>query len=308
MTINPVTMNEYSIHRNTMFHRFLQHRWAVTGAFLLVFITLFAILYPEFTCVQVGDQLERTDYAFRHINLETEQKNQAPSAEHPFGTDALGRDVLERVIYGGRISISIGFFAALISLTLGLFYGLIAGFFGGVLDTAMMRIVDMLYGLPFILLVSLFMVVTEERSISKLFIALGIIQWLTIARITRSRVLSLKEMDFIKAAQAMGASSVRIILVHLLPNTLGIALVYTSLTIPTIILEEAFLSFLGLGVPADQCSWGSLLAEGAKSLLGLRIFWWQLVFPSLFMMITILSFNFLGDGLRDALDPKIKRA
>ncbi len=286
--------------------RFLRNKPAFVGLALLAIIFLFSFIYPECTKVLVNPETGRMDYAFRHIDLENPVKNLAPDSHHPFGTDQLGRDILERVAYGGRISILIGIFAALISLSIGLLYGTFSGFLGGMWDNALMRLVDILYGFPFILLVSLFMVITPERSVYKLFIALGIIQWLTIARVTRSRVLTLRELDFIHAAKGYGAGSFRIVFSHLLPNVIGIAVVYASLTIPTIILEEAFLSFLGLGVPADECSWGMLLAEGAKSLLGLRIFWWQLVFPSVFLMITILSINFIGDGLRDALDPRLK--
>jgi len=222
-----------------------------------------------------------------------------PSAAHWFGTDELGRDLLARVVYGGRISMLVGLVATLVSLIIGVSYGAISGYKGGRVDDAMMRFVDLLYSLPYIFLVIL-LLVFFSRSIVMLFVALGLVQWLTMARIVRGQVLSLKQQTFVEAARALGASDASIVFRHIVPNTLGPVIVYTTLTVPAIILQEAFLSFLGLGVQPPDASWGTLVSEGARVLV---LFPWLVIFPGLALSFTLLCFNFLGDGLRDALDP-----
>jgi oligopeptide transport system permease protein len=224
----------------------------------------------------------------------------SPTWAHLLGTDELGRDMLTRILYGARISFAVGILATLVSLTIGVTYGSVAGFRGGRLDQAMMRAVDILYGLPFMFFVILLMVLFG-RSILNLFIALGAVQWLTMARIVRGQVLSLRVREFILAAQAMGASPRRVLVRHLLPNALGPIVVYATLTVPAVMLEEAFLSFLGLGVQPPMSSWGSLAAEGAAAM---EAYPWLIIFPGLAFTTTLLSLNFLGDGLRDALDPQ----
>ena len=226
-----------------------------------------------------------------------------PSWAHWFGTDDLGRDLFARVMYGGRISMLVGVVGTLVSLVVGVSWGAIAGYAGGRVDEAMMRVVDVLYSLPYIFLVIL-LLVFFERSLVMLFVALGLVQWLTMARIVRGQVLSLKSQTFVEAARALGASDGAILFRHLVPNTLGPVIVYTTLTVPAVILQEAFLSFLGLGVQPPGASWGTLVSDGARVL---AIFPWLVLFPGLALSLTLLAFNFLGDGLRDALDPQGRR-
>lgn len=245
----------------------------------------------------------------------------APSLAHPFGTDLNGRDVLYRVFVGGRISLLVGLCGALVSAFIGTAYGLVAGYAGGKLDEIMMRVVDILYSVPrliFILIcIGAFNQQLQEFAvgldwtwllrysrIAILIIALGIIEWLTLARIVRGQVLSLKSRTFVTAAVALGQSHAVILVRHLLPNLLGVILIYLTLTIPAVIIDESFLSFLGLGVQAPLSSWGSLLADGAGALNPVYIRWWLVVFPAVAMALTLLSLNFLGDALRDALDPR----
>jgi oligopeptide transport system permease protein len=223
-----------------------------------------------------------------------------PTWSHPFGTDELGRDTFARVVYGGRISLMVGLVATLVSLAIGVTYGAIAGYRGGKTDELMMRFVDLLYSLPYIFLVIL-LLVFFSRSLIMLFVALGLVQWLTMARIVRGQVLSLKGQNFVEAARALGASDAAIVFRHIVPNTLGPVIVYTTLTVPAIILQEAFLSFLGLGVQPPDASWGTLVSDGARVL---ALFPWLVVFPGALLSLTLLCFNFLGDGLRDALDPQ----
>jgi len=226
-----------------------------------------------------------------------------PSPAHWFGTDELGRDTFARVIYGGRISLLVGLVGTLVSLLIGVSYGALAGYRGGKVDEFMMRVVDVLYSLPYIFLVIL-LLVFFSRSILMLFVALGLVQWLTMARIVRGQVLSLKQQTFVEAARALGAGDGSIIFRHIVPNTLGPVIVYTTLTVPAIILQEAFLSFLGLGVQPPDASWGTLVSDGARLL---ALFPWLVIFPGLALSLTLFCFNFMGDGLRDALDPRDKR-
>ncbi|MBI1795430.1 MAG: ABC transporter permease [Candidatus Eisenbacteria bacterium] len=227
----------------------------------------------------------------------------APTAQHWLGTDELGRDTLARVVYGGRISLMVGLVATLVSLVIGVSWGAVAGYRGGKVDELMMRVVDILYSLPYIFLVIL-LLVFFSRSILMLFVALGLVQWLTMARIVRGQVLSLKHQNFVEAARALGAGDGAIIFRHIVPNTLGPVIVYTTLTVPAIILQEAFLSFLGLGVQPPDASWGTLVSDGARVL---ALFPWLVIFPGLALSLTLFCFNFLGDGLRDALDPQGRR-
>ena len=231
-------------------------------------------------------------------------RHQPPSAAHWFGTDALGRDLLSRVLVGGRTSLAVGLAATAVSVGIGTLYGAIAGLYGGRLDELMMRIVDFLYGVPYMFLVILIMLLFSDAARGEplpVFVALGLVQWLTMARIVRGQVLSLREREFVLAARVAGAGDVRILLRHLLPNALGPVVVYATLTVPAVILLESFLSFLGLGV---ALSWGELVAEGVSVVNPVRSYWWLLAFPSGFLAATLLALNFLGDGLRDALDPR----
>ena len=226
-----------------------------------------------------------------------------PSWDHWFGTDVHGRDLFTRVMYGGRISLLVGLCATLVSLIFGVTYGAVAGYFGGRIDAFMMRFVDILYTLPFVMFV-IILTVFFGRHLILLFLAIGAVEWLTMARIVRSQVLSLREKEFIEAAVAMGASRRRIVFKHLIPNALGPIIVYTSLTVPQVMLLEAFISFLGLGVQPPMSSWGILINEGAKQM---EEYWWMLIFPSIALSLTLFSMNFIGDGLRDALDPRVSK-
>lgn len=268
--------------------RLRRNRLAMLGLGILLGFALASALAPWIT-----------SHAYDKTNLPYGAK--PPAWAHPLGTDELGRDLLTRILYGARISFAVGILATAVSLTIGVTYGAIAGFRGGRLDHAMMRIVDILYGLPFMFFVILLMVFFG-RNILNLFIALGAVQWLTMARIVRGQVLSLRVREFVLAAHAMGAAPGRVLVRHLLPNAVGPIVVYATLTIPAIMLEEAFLSFLGLGVQPPMASWGSLAAEGAAAM---EAYPWLIVFPGAALTLTLLSLNFLGDGLRDAFDPQL---
>jgi oligopeptide transport system permease protein len=238
-------------------------------------------------------------FPFDRTNLRYGAK--PPTRVHPLGTDELGRDLLTRILYGARISFAVGILATLVSLTIGVTYGSIAGSVGGRVDHLMMRVVDILYGLPFMFFVIILMVIFG-RNILNLFVALGAVQWLTMARIVRGQVLSLRTREFVLSAQAIGASPSRLLVRHVLPNALGPIVVYATLTVPAVMLEEAFLSFLGLGVQPPMASWGSLASEGAAAM---ETYPWLIVFPGVALTVTLLSLNFVGDGLRDALDPQL---
>ncbi len=235
-------------------------------------------------------------YGYEEQNLELGAS--APGAAHWLGTDTLGRDLLVRLLSGGRVSIAVGLSATFVALTIGVVYGAVAGFFGGKRDAFMMRTVDIMYSLPFPIFVILLMVFFG-RNIILLFVAIGAVEWLTMARIVRGQVMAVKKMEFIEAARSLGFGRRRIIFRHILPNILGPIIVYTTLTIPSVMLLEAFLSFLGLGVQPPMSSWGVLIKDGAEKM---EEFWWLLVFPGTVFSLTLFSLNFLGDGLRDALD------
>jgi oligopeptide transport system permease protein len=228
---------------------------------------------------------------------------------HPMGTDNAGRDILARVLLGGRISLLVGITSTLVSLIIGTAFGATAGYLGGRVDEAMMRIVDVLYALPYMMIVIVLLAFFGNQSpfgqLILLFVALGAVSWLTMARIVRGQVMSLKSRDFVQAARATGVTPVRIVLRHLVPNALGPVIVYATLTVPSVMLLEAFLSFLGLGVQAPLASWGSLSADGIQNI---AIFPWQLLCPGLTMAVTLFSLNFIGDGLRDALDPQARKS
>lgn len=218
------------------------------------------------------------------------------------GTDSLGRDLLARIIYGGQVSILIGLIGALASMFIGVVLGALSGYLGGRFDTLMMRFVDIMYSLPYILLVIIFMAIFG-RNIANLFFALAIVSWLTVARVVRGQVLSLKNSEFVEAARASGAGTGRIVFRHLIPNTSGVIIVYTTLRVPSFIMLEAFLSFLGLGVQAPFASWGVLIQDGVYAM---TTYPWMLWFPAAAMTLFLFSMNFLGDGLRDAMDPQSK--
>jgi oligopeptide transport system permease protein len=234
------------------------------------------------------------------------------------GRDLLGRDILSRIFWGARVSLVVGLVATLVSLAIGVTYGAVAGYFGGWLDNAMMRIVDVLYSIPFIFVVIFVITILNEDSVARrlafygvgkitvFYFVVGAIYWLTMARVVRGQVISLKTEPFVEAARSLGAGKRRIIFRHLLPNVSSVVLVYLTLTIPRVMLFEAFLSFLGLGVEAPDVSWGLLAKEGIEVLTPVRIYWWLVLFPSLALGATLLALNFLGDGLRDALDPKLR--
>jgi oligopeptide transport system permease protein len=272
--------------------RLKSNRAAVAGAAIIAAIALLVIVGPWF-CAYAYDF---TDWS----NLST-----GPSvvSGHYFGTDTLGRDLLVRTLYGGRISLLVGIVATVVSLVIGVTYGAVAGYFGGRIDALMMRVVDILYALPFMFLVILLMVFFG-RNIVLIFVAIGAINWLDMARIVRGQTLSLKHREFVEAAQAQGVAPFAIIGRHIVPNLLGVVVVYVTLTIPQVVLVESFLSFLGLGVQEPMTSWGALVHDGAEQLEGAS---WMLVFPAVFLALTLFCFNFLGDGLRDALDPKDRR-
>jgi len=270
--------------------RLRKNKMAVGGAIFILVLTLASFLSPFIA-----------PHAYDAQNLALGAT--PPSASHWLGTDDLGRDLLSRLLYGGRISLSVGLAATVVAVLIGVLYGTISGYVGGRVDMVMMRLVDILFSLPFIIFVILLMVI-YGRNILLLFMAIGAVEWLDMSRIVRGQVMSLKKQEFIEAALALGLRKRRIILRHMIPNVLGIVIIYSTLIVPRVMLTEAFLSFLGFGVQPPMSSWGTLINEGARSM---EEFPWLLIFPGLFFSTTLFSLNFLGDGLRDALDVRASK-
>ena len=294
-------------------YRLRKNKMALAGGVFILLLAGLSFIGPFFL---------ESDY---YTNTVLEDKLTAPGGEYTLGSDHLGRDQLGRIIKGGQISLLVGLVATFVSLTIGIGYGTISGYFGGKIDSVMMRLVDILYSLPFVIFVILLMVFAKdlgdsidewfrgrgsEFSISGqwnmllLFVAIGAVEWLTMARIVRGQVMGLRQQEFIEACISLGLPTHRILFRHMVPNILGPVIVYTTLTIPAVMLLEAFLSFLGLGVQPPTPSWGLLIKDGADRM---REAWWMLVFPGALFAITLFSFNFVGDGLRDALDPKTSK-
>jgi len=265
--------------------RLSKNRMALAGGLVLLFFIVIALLTPWIA-----------PYSYETQDLDLGAT--PPSAAHWLGTDVFGRDLLTQIMYGGRVSLAVGFIATAVALLIGVTWGAIAGYLGGRVDAVMMRIVDMLYALPFMIFIVLLMVIFG-RNVLLLFLAIGAVEWLTMARIMRSQVQSLRQQEFVEAAISLGLSTGAIIRRHVVPNALGPIIVYTTLTIPSVMLLEAFLSFLGLGIQPPQTSWGLLISYGAETM---EEYPWLLIFPGLALTITLFSLNFLGDGLRDALD------
>lgn len=266
-----------------------QNRAAMAAAVILGALVLLVLVGPSLS-----------DYRYDKPNWDQIAVPPSLAGGHPFGTDSLGRDLFSRTLMGGRMSLLVGIVSTLVSLIIGIAYGATAGFLGGRVDRVMMRIVDILYALPFMFLVILLMVLFG-RNILLIFVAIGAINWLDMARIVRGQTLGLKQREFIEAARVSGVKPGRIILRHIVPNLLGVVVIYVTLTIPQVILVESFLSFLGLGVQEPMTSWGVMVSDGA---LDMESAPWMLLFPAVFLAITLFCFNYLGDGLRDALDPR----
>jgi oligopeptide transport system permease protein len=290
--------------------RLRKNRLAVAGLIIVGFVVVASIVGPaiiEWTTGYTYDYIPRDSALIRAMPPFTAPDGSF-SWTHPMGTDNAGRDILARVLLGGRISLMVGLISTLVSLVIGVTYGAAAGYVGGSIDDLMMRVVDVLYALPYMMIVIVLLAMFGGQSpfgqLVLLFISLGAVSWLTTARIVRGQVISLKNQEFVLAARATGVSALRIVARHLVPNTLGPVIVYATLTIPSVMLLEAFLSFLGIGVQAPLASWGSLAADGIQNI---AIFPWQLICPGVTMAVTLFSLNFLGDGLRDALDPQMRK-
>jgi len=290
--------------------RLLRNKLAVFGLIVVVLVTLASLAGPyviERLTGHAPDYIPPNAALIKSFPPFTNPEGSF-SWTHPMGTDKQGRDLLGLVLQGGQISLMVGVISTLMSLIIGVSYGAIAGYLGGRIDNIMMRLVDVLYAVPYIVLVivllSMFKSQTARGQLILLFVALGAVSWLTMARIVRGQVLSLKNQEFVMAAKATGVSTPRIIFRHIVPNTLGPVIVYATLTIPTVMLTEAFLSYLGFGVQPPLASWGSLASEGIQNI---AIFPWQLICPGVTMAVTLFALNFLGDGLRDALDPQTSR-
>jgi len=297
--------------------RFRRNRPALLGAWFLAVLLAIIVAWPLTLKIAHG-----SSWAKAHAPEQlSDAQFQPPSPHHWFGTDEHGRDVLSRVLYGAQISLLVGFVGALVSLVIGVLWGAIAGSIGGRVDEIMMRIVDVLYSLPSIIFVIVLLTTLGEKlkqipavkhspTLGKevrlliLFVGLGAISWLTMARIVRGQVLSLRSRPFVDASRALGASPLRILARHIIPNVFSVVIVYLTLTVPSIVLYESFLSFLGLGIQPPMASWGTLISEGVEQINAIRIYWWMIVCPGAVLVSTLLALNFLGDGLRDAWDVK----
>lgn len=300
--------------------RFWRNRLAAAGTMVLAALLLMICLWPLVLRVTLHGAEKSSAFPALHApNALSEEAFQPPGARHWFGTDAHGRDQFSRVLAGGRISLMVGAVGAMVSLVIGVLWGTVAGYLGGRVDALMMRTVDILYSLPSIIFV--IVLVTTLEGVFKLwlekmgghdlagyarllflFAGLGAVSWLTMARIVRGQVLSLRTRPFVEASKLLGAGPIHIMRRHIIPNTMGVVIVYLTLTIPAIILYESFLSYLGLGIQPPMASWGSLISEGADQINPIRIYWWLIVFPGAFLVSTLLALNFVGDGLRDAWD------
>jgi oligopeptide transport system permease protein len=311
--VHPVETGEF-VHGTSLWRdawrRLLKNKLAVFGLIVVACITIASLIGPSVIKRATGftpDYIPTNNTDLIKSFPPFTGPDGKFSWTHPMGTDNAGRDQFARVLQGGQISLFVGIISTFVSLLIGVSYGAIAGYIGGRVDNIMMRLVDVLYSLPYVIVVivllSMFRSQTPRGQLVLLFIALGSVSWLTMARIVRGQVLSLKNQEFVMAAKATGVSTTRIIFRHLVPNTLGPVIVYATLTIPQIMLTEAFLSFLGFGVQAPLASWGSLASDGIQNI---AIFPWQLIFPGVTMALTLFSLNFLGDGLRDALDPQMR--
>ena len=272
------------------FHRLRKNRLAMFGLCYLLFLIVLCLLTPLIA-----------PFGYEEQNLRLGAV--PPNAEHWLGTDTFGRDMFTRILYGGRISLLVGFIATFVALLIGVTYGALAGYAGGKVDAIMMRLVDIFYALPYMIFIILLMVVFG-RNLLLLFLAIGAVEWLVMARIVRGQVQSLRQQEYVEAAMSLGLSPFAIITRHLIPNALGPVIVYTTLTIPNVMLLEAFLSFLGLGIQPPQSSWGVLISYGVETM---EEYPWLLIFPGLALTITLFALNFFGDGLRDALDPKASK-
>lgn len=269
--------------------RFSRNRAAMSGFIVLVLMITYSTVGPWIRPYGFAD----VDWSIAY---------QLPNAQHWFGTDMFGRDLFVRMAMGGRVSLLIAFSATGVVLTVGVLYGSLAGFVGGRTDNVMMRVIDVLYGLPYLPFAIILLVILGS-GIAPMLLALAFVSWLTPARLVRGQILTLKENEYVEAARALGASRRRIIMRHLLPNTLGIIVIAMFLEVPGMILGEAFLSFLGLGISAPDASWGTLAQEGWQ---GFRSHPWLIMLPGIFIAVTVISFNFVGDGFRDAIDPRTK--
>ncbi|MSR66037.1 MAG: ABC transporter permease [Pedosphaera sp.] len=287
--------------------RFIKNRPALLSLFFISVLMAGVLLWPLFAPFK-PDQMAAAQF-------------QPPDSKHWLGTDVHGFDLMTRLMFGARISLMVGFVGASVALIIGVTWGAVAGYLGGRFDSWMMRVVDILYALPAIVFVIVLITVLDTHvkqwivdqfgssagrytRTAFLFVGLGAVSWLTMARIVRGQVLSLRSRQFVDASRALGAGNSRILLHHILPNVLGVIITYVTMTVPAIILYESFLSYLGLGIQPPMASWGSLIAEGASQLNPIRVYWWLLVFPATALVSTLLALNFLGDGLRDAFDPR----
>ena len=299
--------------------RFKRNRMAVVSSLFVLGLVSLVLIWPA-----LNNPARKLPKPLTHSPIAlTDTPFSPPSNDHWFGTDANGRDILSRIFYGARISLLVGVVGASVSLVIGVLWGAIAGYLGGRIDERMMRFVDVLYALPSIVFVIVLITTLETyfRTWLKdafgeeiavrgrmvfLFVGLGAVSWLTMARIVRGQVLSLRKRQFVDASRSLGAGQTRILFRHILPNVLGVIIVYVTLIIPSIILYESFLSYLGLGIQPPQASLGSLIAEGAAQINPIRTYWWMIAFPAGLLAITLLALNFVGDGLRDAWDPRTK--
>jgi oligopeptide transport system permease protein len=319
-----MTRPEHLTPNQRAWRRFRRNRPATGAAALLILIVLTALVWPLFSQPALAPHLPP---ALTHPpDAVSDAQFEPPGRQHWFGTDVHGRDLLSRVCYGARISLLVGLVGAAVSLVSGVLWGAIAGYCGGRWDGAMMRLVDVLYAMPSIIFVivlvtALNAVVERLQSgpqgwtaetgrlvqLAGLFAGLGAVSWLTMARIVRGQVLSLRQRAFIDASRALGASHARLLLRHILPNVYGVIIVYLTMTIPSIILYESFLSYLGLGIQAPQASLGSLINDGAERINSIRVYWWLIVYPGAALALTLLALNFVGDGLRDAWDTRAEK-